>query len=237
MAPVSENQVCKPEHCFQAFDALYCALTDDEPIEPTFADDKYPLFVTWNTVRNGRSPRLRGCIGSFEPHRLREGVAEYALISAFNDTRFNKITADELPTLQCGISLLTNFEDADGYLDWDVGVHGIHISFPNPHTLPSATASEGPSPLSSASNLIRNRGGNRPYSATYLPEVAEEQGWDRRTAVDSAIRKAGWSGRIGEELRRAVKLRRYQSSKCAVSWAEYVQWRREKGGEVHEELA
>ena len=130
------------------------------------------------------------------------------------------------------ISLLTNFEDAEGYLDWQVGVHGIHISFPNPSTLPPASASEGPSPLSSSSNLHRPRGTLRPYSATYLPEVAEEQGWDRRTAVDSAIRKAGWSGRIGEELRRAIKLRRYQSSKCAVSWAEYVQWRREQGGEI-----
>ena len=40
MAPVSEDQVCKPEHCYHAFDTLYCALTDDEPIEPTFADDK-----------------------------------------------------------------------------------------------------------------------------------------------------------------------------------------------------
>lgn len=28
-------------------------------------------------------------------------------------------------------------------------------------------------------------------SATYLPEVAQEQGWDQQAAVDSLIRKAG----------------------------------------------
>jgi len=32
--------VCTPHHCFHAFDALYCALTDDEPVPPKFPDDK-----------------------------------------------------------------------------------------------------------------------------------------------------------------------------------------------------
>ena len=64
-------------------------------------------------------------------------------------------------------------------------------------------------------------------SATYLPDVASEQGWDKIETVDSAIRKAGWDGRITEDLRRSVKLRRYQSSKCAVTWDEFVQWRKE----------
>ena len=49
-------------------------------------------------------------------------------------------------------------------------------------------------------------------------------------AVDSAIRKAGWTGRISEDLRRAVKVRRYQSRHCAVTWDEYARWRAERGG-------
>src|SRR5882724_8684439 len=63
-----------------------------------------PLFVTWNTrsSRSGVSPRLRGCIGSFEPLSLHEGLAEYALISAFRDTRFRKIEENELEKLECG---------------------------------------------------------------------------------------------------------------------------------------
>ena len=31
---------CRPEHCFHAFDALYCALTHATPVEPLFSDDK-----------------------------------------------------------------------------------------------------------------------------------------------------------------------------------------------------
>lgn len=33
---------------------------------------------------------------------LREGLAEYALISAFKDSRFRKIERRELPSLECG---------------------------------------------------------------------------------------------------------------------------------------
>ena len=50
--------------------------------------------------------------------------------------------------------------------------------------------------------------------------------------IDSAIRKAGWEGRITEELRRTVKLRRYQSRKCFVGWEEFVKWRKENGRSV-----
>lgn len=31
---------CRPEHCFHAFDALYCALTAAKPILPKFSDEK-----------------------------------------------------------------------------------------------------------------------------------------------------------------------------------------------------
>jgi len=40
------------------------------------------IFVTWNTIRpgHGSEPRLRGCIGTFAPMPLAEGLKEYALI-------------------------------------------------------------------------------------------------------------------------------------------------------------
>ncbi|KAI0069979.1 hypothetical protein K474DRAFT_1687611 [Panus rudis PR-1116 ss-1] len=233
---LDEPQICTPEHCFHAFDALYCALTSKKPIPPKFPNEKYPLFVTWNTLpsRPGRSPRLRGCIGNFEPMSLHEGLAEYALISAFRDTRFNKIEEWELENLECGISLLTDFEDGSSYLDWTVGVHGIYISFPHPSLLASATddRSEAPSPLSSSTSIPTRSTLRHSYSATYLPQVAPEQGWDKIETVDSAIRKAGWSGRITEDIRRSVKLRRYQSRKCSVTWSEYAQWRKRNGGKM-----
>jgi len=224
-----EKDACIPEHCFHAFDALYCALTEATPIAPTFADDKYPLFVTWNTrsSRPGRASRLRGCIGNFNAMPLRDGLAEYALISAFRDHRFRKIDRSELESLECRVALLTDFEDATSYLDWTIGVHGIYISFPHPSLISStSSASEAPSPLSSSSWLSLPRSASKQlFTATYLPDVIPEQGWTKVEAVDSAINKAGWNGRITEDLRRNVKLRRYQSKHCEVGWDDYIQWR------------
>ena len=31
---------CTPEHCYHAFDALFCALTNAAPLNPKFPDDK-----------------------------------------------------------------------------------------------------------------------------------------------------------------------------------------------------
>jgi AMME syndrome candidate gene 1 protein len=36
--------------------------------------------------------------------------------------------------------------------------------------------------------------GGRNYSATYLPDVAMEQGWDQLQAITSLIKKAGYNG-------------------------------------------
>jgi len=225
---VDSDQVCLPEHCFHAFDALYTALTKARPIAPTFPNDEYPLFVTWKTrsSRPGRAPRLRGCIGNFQAMPLRDGLAEYALVSAFKDSRFNKIAKSELESLECEVSLLTDFEDASSYLDWTVGVHGIRINFQHPSLLTSNATSEAPSPLSSSYYLPRLTQ-RQSFSATYLPDVIPEQGWTKVEAVDSAINKAGWNGPITEDLRRSVKLRRYQSKHCVVGWDDYMEWRQD----------
>ncbi|KAF8165097.1 alport syndrome [Crassisporium funariophilum] len=224
---VDAEDVCTPEHCFYAFDTLYCSLTKAKHIPVTFPDEKYPLFVTWNVLR-GREYQLRGCIGNFEPMAIHSGIAEYALISAFRDSRFRKIDKSELEDLECVISLLTDFEQAESYLDWTIGVHGIYITFPHPSLIQSSS-SEAPSPSSSSGNLPRVTS-KQSFSATYLPDVIPEQGWDKIEAVDSAIHKAGWRGRITEDLRRSIKLQRYQSRVCAVKWDEYDQWRKEREG-------
>ncbi|KAI0677473.1 AMMECR1 domain-containing protein [Trametes maxima] len=229
------EQVCLPEHCFHSFDTLFCALTSKKPIPPAFPDGKFPLFVTWNTKpsRPGKPHKLRGCIGTFEPLPLVDGLAEYALTSAFHDHRFRKIEEWELETLECTVELLTHFEEADSYLDWDIGVHGIRVSFPHPSLIPVAPSpSSAPSPLGSATAVPTRSVLKHTFHATYLPHVAEEQGWDKIETIDSAIRKAGWSGRISEDLRRAVRVRRYQSRSCSVTWEEYVAWRTEKGGSM-----
>ncbi|KZO92163.1 hypothetical protein CALVIDRAFT_541176 [Calocera viscosa TUFC12733] len=222
-----------------------------------------PLFITWNirSSRPGGHVRLRGCIGNFGAQDLYDGLKEYAIIacvrlsscaiilpdtrilSARQDTRFNPITEKEVSRLECQVSLLTDFEDAENYLDWEIGVHGIYLTFPHPLTLPPPSSLD-PSPLSSHTSTPvppgeRGRAhwwsrGNAPrlrnLTATYLPEVTPEQGWTKVEAVDSAIRKAGWDGRITEDIRRSIKLRRYQSRKADASWEEFIAWREEQVG-------
>jgi hypothetical protein len=39
-AELGVSKACIPEHCYHAFDALYCALTDADPISPSFPDGK-----------------------------------------------------------------------------------------------------------------------------------------------------------------------------------------------------
>ncbi|KAF8665555.1 hypothetical protein AX16_000015 [Volvariella volvacea WC 439] len=130
-----------------------------------------------------------------------------------------------LATWGLRISLLTDFEDAETYLDWTIGVHGIYITFPHPSTLLSNGSSSAPSPLSSSSFLPRFTSSKQTFSATYLPDVIPDQGWTKIEAIDSAIQKAGWTGKVTEDIRRSIKLRRYQSRKYVVGWEEYEQWR------------
>ncbi|XP_051534311.1 nuclear protein AMMECR1-like isoform X2 [Myxocyprinus asiaticus] len=115
---------------------------------------------------------------------------------ALKDSRFPPMTRDELPRLFCSVSLLTNFEDVGDYLDWEVGVHGIRIEFFN------------------------EKGSKR--TATYLPEVAKEQGWDHIQTIDSLLRKGGYKAPITNDFRKTIKLTRYRSEKMTMSYAEYI---------------
>ncbi|XP_010015954.1 PREDICTED: AMME syndrome candidate gene 1 protein [Nestor notabilis] len=161
--------------------------------EVSFPQAVLPLFVTWKI---GRDKRLRGCIGTFSAMNLHSGLREYTLTSALKDSRFPPMTRDELPRLFCSVSLLTNFEDVCDYMDWEVGVHGIRIEF------------------------INEKGSKR--TATYLPEVAKEQGWDHIQTIDSLLRKGGYKAPITNEFRKTIKLTRYRSEKMTMSYTEYL---------------
>ncbi|KAG0165280.1 AMME chromosomal region protein 1-like [Apophysomyces sp. BC1034] len=186
--------VASKEHCFYCFDALVSHLEGTTVPKPEFKDDEYPLFVTWN-ITTFDQKHLRGCIGNFNAMPIVSGLKQYALTSAFQDRRFNPITVRELPHLTCAVSLLTEFEDGDDFLDWEVGTHGIWIEFINQ---------------------------GRRRTATYLPDVIPEQGWDKIEAIDSLLRKGGFRGNITDDLRKAIKLTRYQSSKVEVSYEDYL---------------
>ena len=125
------------------------------------------------------------------------GLREYAITSATNDSRFPPITRDEYPSLSCAVSILTHFEPCSSYSDWDVGIHGIRIEF------------------------LNERGAKR--SATYLPEVAHEQGWNHIQTLDSLLRKGGYKATITSDMRKSVHVTRYRSEKLTLHYNDYVQ--------------
>lgn len=171
-----------------------------EPV--TDPDAEYPLFVTWNKAAGGGEYHLRGCIGTFEAQPLAEGLSSYAVIAALHDSRFSRVSGRELPSLQVAVTLLTDFEDADDVLDWELGTHGIRISF---------------------------QWDGRRHGATYLPDVATEQGWTKEQTLVSLMRKAGWEGRR-DRWREvadagAMKVVRYRGDKEQVVYDEFKGWR------------
>ena len=47
--------------------------------------------------------------------------------SALKDSRFQAIRLDEVPYLECGVSLLTDFEHANNYMDWEASIQCAYI--------------------------------------------------------------------------------------------------------------
>ena len=66
-------------------------------------------------------------MGTFSPRKLHRGLAEYALTSSLKDNRFQPMTIEEITRLECGVSLLTNFEKGHDYLDWEVCEFFLHV--------------------------------------------------------------------------------------------------------------
>ncbi|CAN3371708.1 hypothetical protein DIURU_002921 [Diutina rugosa] len=152
-----------------------------------------------------RNGNLRGCIGTFADMPLEQGVKRFALSSAFQDSRFPPITASELPQLSVSVTLLANFTPIDKWDDWEVGVHGLRVEFDYHH---------------------------RPHSGTFLPSVAEEEGWDKKTTVWNLLRKSDVfdvaksdTVRFYEQAlaHKTMELTRYEGLKSSMQWSEYEQ--------------
>lgn len=100
------------------------------------------------------------------------------------------------------VTLLTNFSTPTrDALDWTLGTHGIRISF----------------------NIQSRR-----YGATYLPSVAEEQGWTKEETIVSLMRKAGWNGsssgwsRVWRDGK--GELVRYEGKAVGLGYEEWKEW-------------
>ena len=183
--------LCK--YCFQVLES---SLNNKDikkvPFPEVFKDKSYPLFVTWTL---GKEKELRGCIGTFEESKLETQLSKYALISAYEDDRFDEpINKNELKNLNCEVSLLIKFEEAKDAMDWIIGTHGIDIEFQD------------------------NKG--LTYSSTFLPEVAKEEGWNKKTTLKYLVQKAGYTGSLNKIINN-IKLTRYQSLKKTISYEQY----------------
>lgn len=72
--------------------------------------------------------QLRGCIGNIRGNRpLYRTVAEMAEEAAFNDPRFQPVSAEELKDLEIEISALTPLRKIEDVEEIEVGKHGIYI--------------------------------------------------------------------------------------------------------------
>ena len=68
-------------------------------------NEKYGIFVTLHTYPKND---LRGCIGFTEPiYTLRKAITEAATSAAVHDSRFPRVTRDELDQIIIEISILT----------------------------------------------------------------------------------------------------------------------------------
>lgn len=180
----------------------------------SFSPPRSPLFVTWKKHHGGSGRsldwKLRGCIGTFAAKELSSGLREYALIAGLHDTRFPPISVSELSHLRCDLSLLTRFEKMPlgDLLDWTIGVHGIQIDFTDPLT-------------------------HRQHSATYLPEVAHEQGWTQEETIEELVHKSAYPKALTDQVKARIQLTRYQSEKASLRYDEYVALRKfHTGGKV-----
>lgn len=183
-----------------AFDALVSKLQGSKchalskwqeviPYEHSFKAS-CPLFITWNTVDKDDDTivELRGCIGTFEDQPIEAGIKRYSLIAALQDPRFPPIRKPELPHLECGVTVLSDFEPVDDPLDWEIGIHGVQAIF---------------------------HSGERRHSATFLPDVAVEQGWDQPTTIKHLAAKAG------TRTYDRVEVTRYKGIKSVIRWGAY----------------
>lgn len=195
----NSQSVVNPLLCAYCFDTIIEKLDGKAPQPPLnikFPADKFPLFVTWKKKGLLSDYRLRGCIGTFSARELATGLKNYAIISAFEDPRFDPIKKNEIEKLKCDVSILTDFEKVKNYKDWTVGVHGITIEYTDPSS-------------------------KKKYSATYLPEVAKEQGWNHDTTIEQLLQKSGYTGKITEQVKNNTNVTRYQSQKMNLTYQDY----------------
>ena len=189
------------EMCYYCFETLEKHFDEKTKINSKrfFENKSYPIFVTLDLEKDNKK-YLRGCIGTFKADKLYDLIPEITMKSAFYDTRFKPLEKNELKDLACEVSLLVDFEDANDIYDWELGINGIIINFKSPIT-------------------------GMETSATYLPEVAPDNNWDKKQTLINLIRKAGYYGGDFDNVIKSIKLKRYKTSKYYCNYKQYKKWK------------
>eukprot|EP00611_Tribonema_gayanum_P032575 TRINITY_DN980_c0_g1_i3.p2 TRINITY_DN980_c0_g1~~TRINITY_DN980_c0_g1_i3.p2 ORF type:complete len:177 (-),score=43.56 TRINITY_DN980_c0_g1_i3:810-1340(-) len=156
----------------------------------------YAVYVRctwlWLSYSTYNKTRCLLCVAVHSSHT----ALSLCCVAPFRCTCNSPIAQCELRHLKCSVSLLVDYEDAEDVHDWEVSEHGIIITFKD------------------------TRGSQ--YSATYLPEVARDQGWTKAEALESLIRKSGYAGPVTTTLLQRATLTRYRSRKCSLHHAVYA---------------
>lgn len=117
------------------------------------------------TLRTGG--KLRGCIGRINASEpLYETIKQMSAAAAFNDSRFDPLTRDELEEVTIEISVLSKMRKIDSIEDIEPGKHGVYLR--RGHT-----------------------------SATFLPQVATEQKWNREELLGNLAKNKAGLGWLG----------------------------------------
>lgn len=191
--------------CCYAFETLYSKFNRTLPIAiERFNPEPVPSKAPLFITWN-KDGNLRGCIGTFLHQKTTEGVAKYALIAALQDSRFPPISKEELnSSLSVLVTLLANFLPAEAWDAWTVGTHGLRLLF---------------------------EVGGVDYLGTFLPLVAEEENWDKKTTLLYLLRKAGYNGvresQVVDFYKKGMSegwmdLTTYEGLKLTLDYDEYV---------------
>jgi len=93
-------------------------------VPPSVLTEPHGVFVS---IHKGTD--LRGCIGNIHPAGpLYRSVAECAIGAAVGDPRFMPMAAQELPSVEFEISVLSALERVDDIREIQVGTHGLLVS-------------------------------------------------------------------------------------------------------------
>ena len=129
-------------------------------------------------------------------------MKEFALVSAFDDDRFEPIQRQELEGLHVSLSLLVKFskKPLDDPLNWKIGKHGLTLE-------------------------IMDRNGEL-CESTFLPEVAKEEKWSKWQTLEELLEKAEYEEDDLEDVLDRIKVSTYESIVCKLSYKEYVALRK-----------